>query len=83
MLLVYYRKKEIRGEKEANKKKNKVMIQLLEACVFLPVSSASLVLFFLLVFFAKNIHILLFQKQILMTDFIIIRLQTIPETTVT
>ena len=31
----------------------------------------------------KNIHILLFQKQILMTDFIIIRLQTSPKATLT
>ena len=33
------------------------------------------------VFFQKNIHILLFQKQILMADFIIIRLQTISKAT--
>ena len=32
-----------RDEKEVNKKKNKVMTQLLEACVSLPISSASLV----------------------------------------
>ena len=44
------------------------MMQLLEACVFLPVST---------IFHLVNIHILHYQKQILMTDFFIIRLQTI------
>ena len=55
-------------ETEVNKKKNKVMTQLLEACVSLPISSASLVTIFHLIFFSKNIHISFFQKQILMTD---------------
>ena len=41
------KKRNTRDEKEVNKKKNKVMTQLLEACVSLPISCASLVLFFI------------------------------------
>ena len=39
------KKRNRRNEKKVNKKQNKVMPQLLEACVSLPVSSASLVPF--------------------------------------
>ena len=49
-----------RDAKEVNKKKNKVMTQLLEASVFLPISSESLVPLFNSIFFPKNIHILPF-----------------------
>ena len=57
------------------------MTQLLKAHVSLPMSSASLVPFSFSFLF-KIIHILLFQKHILITDFVIIRLQTIPKATV-
>ena len=40
-------KRNRRDEKEVNKKKNKVITQLLEACVSLPINSASLVPFFI------------------------------------
>ena len=43
--LVLQNKRIRRDEKKVNKKKNKVMIQLLEACVSLFISNASLVLF--------------------------------------
>ena len=45
----YYliKKRTRRDEKEVNKKKNKVMTQLLESCVSLPISSAYLVPFFI------------------------------------
>ena len=39
-------------------------------------------LLFLFFYFSKNIHILLFRKQILMTDLIIIHSQTIPKATI-
>ena len=38
---VIQKKRNRRDEKEVNKKKNKVMTQLLEACVSLPISSTS------------------------------------------
>ena len=41
------KKRNRRDEKEVNKKKNKVMTQLLEACISLPISSVSLVSFFI------------------------------------
>ena len=70
VISVLQKKRNRRNAKEVNKKKSKVMTQFLEAYVSLPVSS-------------KNIHILLFQKQIPGTDFVIIRLQAIPKVTVT
>ena len=47
VISVLQKKRNRRDEKEVNKKKNKVMTQLLEACVSLPISSASLVPFFI------------------------------------
>ena len=41
------KKRSRRDEKKVNLKKNKVMTQLLKACVSLPISSASLVPFFI------------------------------------
>ena len=82
IISVLQKKRNRRDEKEVNKKKNKAMTQLLEACVPLPITSTSLVPFFIQFSFQKNINILLFQKQILLTDFIIIHLQTISKATV-
>ena len=47
VISVLQKKRNRRDKKELNKKKNKVLTQLLEACVFLPISSASLVPFFI------------------------------------
>ena len=47
VISVLQKKRNRRGEKEINKKKNKVMTHLLEACISLPISSASLVSFFI------------------------------------
>ena len=45
--LVLQNKRKRKDEKKINKKKNKVMTQLLEAYVSLPINSASLVLYFI------------------------------------
>ena len=81
VISILQKKRNRRDEKEVNKKRNKDMTQLLEACVSLHIN-ASLVPFFIEFSFQKTFLFLLFQKQILMTDFIIIRLQTIPKATV-
>ena len=47
VISILEKKRYRRDEKEVIKKKNKVMTQLLEACVSLPISSASLVPFFI------------------------------------
>ena len=47
VISVIQKKRNRRDEIEVNKKKNKVMTQLMEACVFLPISSASLIPFFI------------------------------------
>ena len=57
------------------------MTQLLEARISLLINAVSLLPFHL-VFLPRNINILLFQEQILMTDFSIIRFQTVPKSTV-
>ena len=44
---VLQKKRNRRDEKKVNKKKNNAMPQLLKACVSLPMSSASLVPFFI------------------------------------
>ena len=47
VISIIQKKRSRRDEKEVNKKKNEVMTQVLEACVSLPISSASLVSFFI------------------------------------
>ena len=47
VISVLQKKRDRSDKKEVNKKKNKVMTQLLEACVSLPISSTSLVPFFI------------------------------------
>ena len=47
VISVLQEKRNRKDEKEVSKKKNKVTAQLLEACVSLPISSASLVPFFI------------------------------------
>ena len=47
VISVLQKKRKRRDEKEVNKKKNKVMTQLLKACVYLPINRASLVPFFI------------------------------------
>ena len=71
-----------RDEKQANKMKNKVMIQLLEACVSLFTRNASLVPFQFSFLSKKHSYFTFLQKQILKKDFIIIRLQINPKATV-
>ena len=79
---VLLKKRNRRDEKEANKMKNKFMIQLLEACVSLFITNASLVPFQFSFLSKKHSYFTFLQTHILKKGFIIIRLQIIPKATV-
>ena len=63
VISVLQKKRNRRNKKEVNKTKNKVMTQLLEACVSLPVSSASLVPFFIQFYFQKTFIFYFFKNR--------------------